>query len=289
MMYKYKGSIEHATILPALLEAFGFPNITIAEVGVWKGNSLKLYIDNLKKLNGKVYLIDWWKGSKQVDQGLEMEWKEELYEDIYQQVLDIIEEADAKENVVILKGDCVEMAKQIKDGELDLCFIDAGHSYEECKKHIEVYLPKLKKGGIMSGDDMDGVKSFYDYLLKIGTYTEEELSKDYVEGKGHPGVLQAIWDIFEDNVNPWYDGWYTVVGHRIVRILHSLVDEDHAEYLTSKNNNFAFDSKEYLIIKDNDNNQLQELINNAMEFENGNQVMRNTYAPLIPGHWKNNW
>jgi|6_EtaG_2_1085325.scaffolds.fasta_scaffold25614_1 hypothetical protein len=286
MKYTYKRADSdtptayHATILPELVFKFGFPGITMAEVGVWQGNSLKLYIHELKRLNGKVYLIDWWKGSKQIDQGLHMEWKEDPYEDIYQQVLDIIEEADAKENVVILKGDCVEMAKQIKDGELDLCFIDSDHSYEGCKKDIETYLPKIKKGGMMAGDDMDGSKDLYAYLLNVGTYTEEELSKDYVEGKGHPGVVQAVWDVFEDNVNPFCDGWYTFVGYKIVRAVGWLVDEDHAEYLTSTDPDDHDDYK-----------QLKDIMNNIEPLEGGIHFLKNmnplNLSLLIkPTYWK---
>lgn len=221
----------HATILPLLVNMFGKENMVMAEVGVWDGNSLKLYIDRLKQLNGKVYLIDWWKGSTQVESGLNMEYKEDAYENVYQQVLDIIDRHDAKENVVILRGDCAEMAKQLQDEELDLCFLDAGHSYEECKRDIELFYPKVKKGGILSGDDMDITSSFHHYLTRVGTFTEEEISKDAVEGKGHPGVLQAVYDYFATDVAPYDGGWYTFKGYRMVRGVFGLVPDDKSELL----------------------------------------------------------
>ena len=216
----------HATILPLLIKMFGKENMVMAEVGVWDGNSLKLYIDHLKSLNGKVYLIDWWKGSTQVESGLNMEYKESAYEDVYQQVLDIIDKHDAKENVVILRGDCVEMAKQLQDEELDLCFLDAGHSYKECKRDIELFFPKVKKGGVLSGDDMDSVHSFHHYLSRAGTFTEEETSKDAVEGKGHPGVVQAVYDCFGTDAAPYDGGWYTFRGYRMVRGVLGLVPDE---------------------------------------------------------------
>ncbi len=43
--------------------------------------------------------------------------------------------------------------KHIKDGELDFCFIDANHDYEYAYEDIKLYLPKVKKGGIICGDD----------------------------------------------------------------------------------------------------------------------------------------
>ncbi len=56
-----------------------------------------------------------------------MQWKDEQYDDIYQKVQDLIDDHDARDYVTILKGDSTKMAEHIKDGELDLCFIDADH------------------------------------------------------------------------------------------------------------------------------------------------------------------
>tara|TARA_R110000824_G_scaffold49053_4_gene137956 strand:+ start:987 stop:1814 length:828 start_codon:yes stop_codon:yes gene_type:complete len=230
MLGKEKNISHHATILPMLVAMFGKPNMVMAEVGVWDGNSLAVYLNTLKSLNGKVYLIDWWKGSKYVGDGLNMKWKDEIYEKEYQQVLNIVETCDAKDNVVILRGDSTDMAKHIKDGELDLCFIDAGHSHEECLKDIKSYFPKVKKGGIMSGDDLD-THSLLLYLAQANSFTEEELKTDAVKGIGHPGVLQAVFDCFHDNIVPFNDGWYTFAGYRIVRGCVGVIEEEKASLL----------------------------------------------------------
>ena len=42
---------------------------------------------------------------------------------------------------------------KFEDGTYDFVYIDADHSYESVKKDIELYLPKLKKGGIIGGHD----------------------------------------------------------------------------------------------------------------------------------------
>jgi predicted O-methyltransferase YrrM len=46
-------------------------------------------------------------------------------------------------------------AKRILDNSLDLVFIDADHSYDWVKKDIAAYKPKLKKGGWLTGHDID--------------------------------------------------------------------------------------------------------------------------------------
>lgn len=47
-----------------------------------------------------------------------------------------------------------DMAKdEIENNSIDLLFIDGDHSYEQCKRDIENYWPKLKKGGVLLGHD----------------------------------------------------------------------------------------------------------------------------------------
>ena len=46
-----------------------------------------------------------------------------------------------------------EAAEHIKDNSLDFIYIDGNHQYEFVKKDIEAYYPKVKKGGIIGGDD----------------------------------------------------------------------------------------------------------------------------------------
>jgi predicted O-methyltransferase YrrM len=46
-----------------------------------------------------------------------------------------------------------EAAKYFNDEEIDVIFVDGGHSYEVVKADILAWLPKMKKGGIMAGHD----------------------------------------------------------------------------------------------------------------------------------------
>jgi len=66
----------------------------------------------------------------------------------------------------LLKMFSEEAAKHIDDSSLDFCFIDGNHLYEYVKKDIELYLPKVKKGGLLGGHDYDmpgtGVKQAVD-------------------------------------------------------------------------------------------------------------------------------
>ncbi len=55
--------------------------------------------------------------------------------------------------VTIHNADSVDAARDIKDGSLDLVFIDADHSYEGCKRDIATWLPKVRAGGWLGGHD----------------------------------------------------------------------------------------------------------------------------------------
>ena len=61
-------------------------------------------------------------------------------------------------------------AKFFTDGCLDLVFIDANHTYPFVKQDIQLWLPKIKKGGIICGHDYNdfmhvGVKQAVDEIF----------------------------------------------------------------------------------------------------------------------------
>lgn len=62
-------------------------------------------------------------------------------------------------------------ANQFDDGSLDIVYIDGDHTYEAVVKDLAAWYPKVKKGGILCGDDIgwSGVKGAVDELfLRLG-------------------------------------------------------------------------------------------------------------------------
>lgn len=74
----------------------------------------------------------------------------------------------------------VEASKDFKDGSLDFVYIDADHSYEAVKQDIDVWLPKVKVGGVLGGHDF--------YPGKLGDYVEKSPSNN--------GVKRAVLEYF---------------------------------------------------------------------------------------------
>lgn len=62
----------------------------------------------------------------------------------------------AKENNSILIRDFSHLAaSRFEDEEFDYVFIDAGHRFEDVVKDMNAWIPKVKKGGMISGHDIN--------------------------------------------------------------------------------------------------------------------------------------
>lgn len=121
------------------------------EVGCWKGKSISymgVEVVNSGK-NIKCYAVDTWRGSA------EHQWDVLIREDkLYDLFLENIK--PISHVITPVRKPSIEAAKDFADGSIDIVYIDANHDYEEVKKDIEAWLPKIKKGGIISGHDYGG-------------------------------------------------------------------------------------------------------------------------------------
>ena len=84
---------------------------------------------------------------------------------------------DLFKRVFPLRGESVYLSCYL-DLQFDMIYIDAAHDYESVKKDILAWYPKLKKNGIMVGDDFSS-----------------------------PGVKQAVDEIFKENKTVYADQW----------------------------------------------------------------------------------
>jgi predicted O-methyltransferase YrrM len=149
--------------------------LKIVEIGVYKGRGTAIW--NVELINQNIdyeyYAIDNFKGSAEhVQSGIEPRYEEAVAN------LKPIEH-----KIQLIEADSIEASKTYKNNYFDIIYIDAAHDYESVKNDITAWLPKLKLGGIISGDD---------YIA------------------GWPGVVQAVDEIFaSDTINTvgnqqWY-------------------------------------------------------------------------------------
>ena len=116
------------------------------EVGSYKGEYAK---EILKNWTGKLFLIDVWKKLDNTD-----------YVDCSNQYdyFDIIKNCmtniNGSENrCSMIRSDSVNASDLFKDESLDFIYIDANHKYEYVKQDLEIWFPKLRKGGVFAGHD----------------------------------------------------------------------------------------------------------------------------------------
>jgi len=62
------------------------------------------------------------------------------------------------DKVMLIIADSVNASRLFGDASLDWVHLDARHDYTSVKNDIEAWLPKVKPGGWLSGDDYDNIK-----------------------------------------------------------------------------------------------------------------------------------
>ena len=180
----------------------------IADVGCWLGLSTIMMATNVKEANGKVYAIDWFKGWKYKSEEINLPKGNEPYCAYYYNIPNILYEIikilGLENNVKIMKMTSIEASKRFEDNYFDMVFIDANHGYKSIKEDIEVWYPKVKQGGVISGHDFAGLVPL-NHLYAMGTdkiVGNEPLHyKDFPEYSGyHIGVILAVELKFGDEI-----------------------------------------------------------------------------------------
>lgn len=129
------------------------PGARFVEIGSFKGRSsafLAVEIINSGK-NIQLDLIDTWAGSSEHQAGAACEVKEVVEGTLYETFLKNMEPVKGHYNAIRLSSQ--EAVHLFPDNSIDFIMIDGEHTVEAVTKDILAYLPKMKKGGIMTGDD----------------------------------------------------------------------------------------------------------------------------------------
>lgn len=125
------------------------------EVGVHKGEFSEFLLNSLRPK--QLHLIDPWRyePSAQYDQswyGGMAEGQAEL-DERFESVQAKFQKEMAAEIVVIHRMDSASALELFENESLDWVYIDGNHLYEFVLKDLNASLDKVKKGGIISGDD----------------------------------------------------------------------------------------------------------------------------------------
>jgi hypothetical protein len=192
-------AIAPITPFVQLVEKNKSANMIVAEIGVFTGCTLLEYLPIIKGVGGKSIVVDWFLGNL-LPNGIY--WQHgggvtSNHDALLQTLKSGIESIGCTDIVSIFDMTSDEGAEKMENDSLDICFIDATHTYTQCKKDIDSYLPKVKSGGILCGHDCEGFEL-------INTFTKDQLEDEwmntppglYINGGCHAGVIQAVYDSF---------------------------------------------------------------------------------------------
>jgi hypothetical protein len=114
-----------------------------AEIGVERGKFSEVLCESIPGLS--LLAVDAWST------------KPGYREHVTQQELDTFEKQTRKRlqkyGAHVVKGFSVDVARTVPDGSLDFVYIDADHAEAAVIADLKAWVPKVKRGGIVSGHD----------------------------------------------------------------------------------------------------------------------------------------
>jgi hypothetical protein len=131
-------------------------NAVGAEIGVHKGDFSRRILDVLKPR--KMHLIDPWryqteKEFAQAYYGEKAKGGQSEMDSRYLRVLQRFQREIENGQLQVHRGFSNRVAAHFPDEYFDFVYIDGDHRYPAIKQDLELYLKKLKVGGLFSGDD----------------------------------------------------------------------------------------------------------------------------------------
>jgi len=162
-----------------------------AEVGVYRGQFSRAL---LNRTSTDLYLIDIWRkiSIDEYDDGTNSDTS-------YQYCLDNV--AGYEDRAFMLRIRSEQIVDLFPDEFFDFIYIDSNHAYDYVKRDIEMWYPKVREGGIISGHDWLDIdwksntefenlengkdKMIYHYGRKCGVFGVNPAVTEFIEKSGH--------------------------------------------------------------------------------------------------------
>lgn len=123
------------------------PDLVGCEIGVDRGETTKYLLESLPAIQ-KLYLIDPWEAFMDSKYGL---IPQETVDESKRIALENIRPHN--DRVCLIEDTSEAAANYISANILDFIFIDGDHNYDAVCSDIDLFWPKMKVGGVFSGDD----------------------------------------------------------------------------------------------------------------------------------------
>jgi len=142
--YKNKVMYDHRDDLIRDLKSLT-PSGKGVEIGVFKGEFSKNILNNW---GGTLYMVDVW---RPLGDEYEDDSNHKNHTNAYEETMKNIK--GYEERGIMVRATSEIAADMFQDESLDFIFIDANHAYDFVVDDINLWFPKLKKGGVFSGHD----------------------------------------------------------------------------------------------------------------------------------------
>src|SRR5262245_15802256 len=123
-----------------------------AEIGVWKGWFSRRIVDRLAPR--KLWLVDPWRFRPDLPGAWYGGALAKAQADMDAIHDDVVRNLGSLPGVTVLRAPSVEAAKSVEDGSLDWVYVDGDHSYQGVIDDLTAWLPKVRPGGLVVGDDL---------------------------------------------------------------------------------------------------------------------------------------
>jgi hypothetical protein len=161
---------------------------TVVEVGVFGGASLLTILDLCKENGNKVFGIDPWELLTFYN-GTELVGKELAdYRNVmkgHRENLEYVIGDIGYDHVELIQEFSIPASDRFEDESIDLLYLDGNHSYKEVVKDLNAWLPKIKKGSSIIGDDW-GWKTVRRAVNHFAKETDREV---------HLSEHNIVWEI----------------------------------------------------------------------------------------------
>jgi hypothetical protein len=191
-LFKNKKSAGTRADLLHLARALGLKGNGV-EIGVAEGDFSELIL--CKTQLSVLYSIDSWKSFGGTDYVDVNNVDDHENENRYRRVLKRFSSYGSRS--CVMRKASEQAAPLFQSSSLDFIYIDANHSYEACKKDLELWWPKLRKGGMFSGHD------YLDGQLSAGNFGVKRAVDEFFKAVSLSG------DFFTTNESDW-PSWYFI-------------------------------------------------------------------------------
>ena len=146
----YPSMRRHARFMALQINEQGFKRI--CEVGVWKGRFMTSIMKVCPGIT-EYWGIDPYSKIKDPEDYHEANMAAMTQNEWDETYLWVASQIKHDPRFRLMRAPSSDVAEIVPDGYFDLVFIDADHRYEAVSQDIKTWLPKVRKGGWLSGHD----------------------------------------------------------------------------------------------------------------------------------------